>query len=75
MIKQMEVIDENSNRVCMTQDLGKNGVELRADDRRSVEERQDAGAVHRAPVSRTGRGGQVLPGERGRVWRIGYGHH
>ena len=36
-----------------------------ADDRRPVEELQDAGKVHRKASSRPGRGGQVLPGERG----------
>ena len=35
------------------------------DDRRPVEELQDAGALHRAPGGGTGCGGQVLPGERG----------
>ena len=30
-----------------------------------MEELQDAGALHRAPGGGTGRGGQVLPGERG----------
>ena len=35
------------------------------DDRRAVDERQDAGALHRAPSRGPGRGGQVLPGERG----------
>ena len=34
-------------------------------DGRPVEIIQDAGAVHRAPGSRPGRGGQVLPGEKG----------
>ena len=36
-----------------------------ADDRRTVEEFQDAGKVHRAPSGGTGRGGQVLPGKEG----------
>ena len=36
-----------------------------ADDRRTVEEFHNAGAVHRTSGRRPGRGGQVLPGGRG----------
>ena len=35
------------------------------DDRRTVEELQDAGALHGTPGGGPGSGGQVLPGERG----------
>ena len=35
------------------------------DDRRTVEEFQDAGEIHRAPDGGTGRGGQILPGKEG----------
>ena len=56
----------HSGRVGMAQDLAASGVEFAGvDDRRPVEELQDAGALHRAPGGGTGRGGQVLPGEKG----------
>ena len=44
---------------------GRGGGAAGVDDGRPVEELTDAGALHRAPGGRTGRGGQVLPGERG----------
>ena len=44
---------------------GRGGGAARADDRRPVEEPENAGAVHRGPSCRPGGGGQVLPEERG----------
>ena len=55
-----------SGRVGMAQDLANTGVELPAlmTAGRWKSSKMPA-AVHRAPGRRTGRGGQVLPGERG----------
>ena len=59
-------ITGHSGRVGMAQDLVGCGVRPpRADDGGTVEVTADAGPVHRTPSSRTGCGGQVLPGRQG----------